>query len=128
MAVSGFLLGFGGGGVVSGMLFPAATSLERLLIGGATGWGLWLVAWLIVTRMFGGAEGTSHNVRADLVGMRAQVTTRIEGAKPGMVAYEVAGQRQVLRAITDDDEPIPTGAAVRIRRVDESTALVMRIE
>ncbi len=128
LSLAGFLLGFGGAGVVSGMLAPGLSGSVRVMAGGLCGWGLWLVAYLIVTRLFGRAEGTSHNRREDLIGTRAKVTVAISGAKPGMVSYVVGGTRQSLRAITEDDEPIPIGAEVRIRRISEGTAQVMWID
>jgi membrane protein implicated in regulation of membrane protease activity len=126
MSVAGFLLGFGGVGIICRNLgLPPPTSL---VCGLAAGSGLWLMAYLLVTRMFGAAEGTSHNRREDLIGYRAQVTAPIAGQRPGMVAYTVAGSRQSLRAVTDDEEPIPNGAVVRIRRIEGSTAHVVRID
>ena len=128
LAVAGFLLGFGGIGVLTGMLYPGLQPGLRAASGAVAGWFLWLAAYLIATRVFGGAEGTSHNLREQLVGARAEVTVSIVGARPGMVAYTVAGSRQVLRAITEEDDSIPIGAAVRIRRVDGATAHVTRID
>jgi membrane protein implicated in regulation of membrane protease activity len=128
LSVAGFLLGFGGAGIASGLLFPALAHSIRLLIGGLSGWGLWLVAYLIVTRLFGGAEGSSHNLREDCIGIRARVNAPIDGIRPGMISYVVGGTRQSLRAVTEDDDPIPVGAEVRIRRISENTAHVMRID
>jgi len=128
LSMAGFLLGFGGAGVVSGMLFPASAAGVRLLAGGVCGWGLWLVAYLIVTKMFGNAEGSSHNRRQDLIGIRARVSVPINGSRPGMVSYVVGGTRQSLRAITEDEEPIPVGAEVRIRRIADNTAWVALID
>jgi len=126
MSVAGFLMGFGGLGVVSGMLHVPLPA--RLLYATAGGGGLWLVAYLLIVRMFGRAGGTSHHRREELVGLRAQVTAPIDGAKPGMVCYIVAGTRQSLPAITDDEEAIPIGATVRIRKIENNTACVMRID
>lgn len=126
MSVAGFLLGFGGSGVASRMLgaHPAAATLYGLAGGG----GMWLLAYLVIAKVFGASEGTSHNVREELIGTRAQVTSRIAGSQPGMVAYIVSGARQSLRAVSDDDDPIPVGAAVRIRRIESNTARVTRID
>lgn len=128
LSIAGFLLGFGGIGFVSGLLAPNLAPTLRLMLGGVGGWSLWLIAYLIVTRLFGNAEGSSHNKREELIGVRAQVTAPISGSMPGMVSYVVAGTRQSLRAITEDEDPIPVGAAVRIRRIDNHTAYVMRID
>lgn len=126
MSVAGFLLGFGGIGVVSGLL--QVPLLARLLYAVAGGGGLWLMAYLLITRMFGRAGGTSHTRREDLVGVRGQVTAPIARSQPGMVSYTVAGTRQSVRAITDEAEPIPTGALVRIRKIENNTAHVVRID
>jgi len=128
MSVAGFLLGFGGGGIVSGLLFPGGSSGARLVSGALSGWALWLIAYLIATRLFGDAEGTSHNRREDVIGLRATVNAPISGLRPGMVSYVVGGTRQSLRAVTDDEESIPVGAQVRIRRITNNTANVMRID
>lgn len=87
-----------------------------------------MIAYMIITRFFGASEGSSHNKREELVGTRAQVTALITGATPGMVTYVVGGSRQSLRAVTDDEEPIPVGATVRIRRIESHTARVIRID
>jgi membrane protein implicated in regulation of membrane protease activity len=126
MSVAGFLLGFGGSGVASRMLGAHPTTAT--LCGLAGGGGLWLLAYLVITRVFGASEGTSHNKREELIGTRAQVTALIAGSQPGMVAYVVSGSRQSLRAVSDDDDPIPVGAAVRIRRIESNTARVTRVD
>jgi membrane protein implicated in regulation of membrane protease activity len=126
MSVSCFSVGFGGAGIISGML--GVKGLVSLLFAGASGWGLWFVAYCLLLRMFASSQGTSHHRQADLIGIRAHVTAPISGLKPGMICYTVAGTRQSIRAITDDEEPIPVGAAVRIRRIENNTAFVMRLE
>lgn len=126
MSVAGFLLGFGGAGFLSHTL--GAHTTASLLFAGAGGWGLWLMAYLIVTRVFARAGGTSHNKREDIVGLRANVIAPITGAQPGTVSYIVGGTRQSLRAISEDEELIPVGSTVRIRKVDANTAHVMRID
>ena len=126
MSVAGFLLGFGGVGLASRTL--GAHPLAALLYGAAGGWGLWLVAYLIITRMFGAAGGTSHIRREELVGAWAHVTAPIAGAQPGMISYTIAGTRQSIRAITDEGEAIPTGTRVRIRKIDNNTAHVLRMD
>ena len=126
LSVASFLLGFGGVGVVVRMIgFHQKASILCAL---AAGWGLWLVSWWIVTRVFGAAEGTSHNTWDDVIGLRAQVTVPIEGLKSGTVAYVVGGTRQTAKAISEDDELIPTGATVRIKRIENHTATVSRVD
>ena len=126
MSIAGFLFGFGGSGVMSRGL--GAQPNTSLWFATAGGFGLWMIACLTIIRMFAAAGGTSHNIREQLVGVRANVTAPIAGSTPGMVSYVVAGSRQSLRAITEDEEPIPVGATVRIRRIDNHTAQVMRID
>lgn len=124
--ISCFLFGFGGLGALSQFLgLPPTTGF---ICASAGGLGLYVFAYLFVAKMFAGSEATSHNIREELVGTRARVTAPIAGLRPGMVSYEVGGSRQLLRAITDDEEPIPTGATVRIRKIDNHTAHVMRID
>lgn len=124
--LSGFLLGCGAAGLMSRFLgVQPGASLPYAGIGGLVLWGS---AFFIVSQMFGKAQGTSHNRRSDVIGLRAQVTTPIEGQRPGMVSVTVGGTRQQIRAVTDDEGIIPVGAVVRIRRLDEHTALVMRID
>ncbi len=126
MSVAGFLLGFGGLGVLSGTV--GATDTARLLYGFSGGFGLWMIAYLLISKMFGKAEHTSHTRADEGVGLRGQVVAPIAGDKPGMVQFIVAGTRQSLRAITEDDEPIPMGATVRIRRISNRMATVMRLD
>lgn len=128
MAVAAFLLGFGGAGVLIGLLNPDVGAGLRLLFSAASGWSLWLVSYLIVTRVFGYAEGTSHNRQEQCIGLPANVTAPIVGSQPGMISYTVAGARQTLRAITEQDEPIPVGSVVRIRRISANTAIVTTVE
>jgi membrane protein implicated in regulation of membrane protease activity len=124
--ISSFLFGFGGLGALGQFLgLPPSTSL---ICASAGGLGLYAFAYLFVAKVFATSQATSHNVREELVGTRARVTAPIAGLQPGMVSYEVGGSRQLLRAITDDEEPIPTGATVRIRKIDNHTAHVMRID
>jgi membrane protein implicated in regulation of membrane protease activity len=126
MSVAGFLLGFGGAGTVSRLL--GVHPLASLLYAFASGWGMWLLAYLIITRVFGAAGGTSHNRQEDLIGLRGHVTAPIEGTHAGMVCYVISGTRQQVRAVTDDGETIPVGAQVRIRRIEANTAYVYRID
>lgn len=126
MLLSGFLLGFGGIALASrGMHFghgPAA------LAGAMGGVMLYWVASLIVVRVFGNAQGTSHNRREDLAGLRGLVTAPIDGQRPGMICYVVMGTRQSMRAVTEDGVSIPAGAAVILRRVEGSTAYVTPLD
>ncbi|MEP6754785.1 MAG: NfeD family protein [Chthonomonadales bacterium] len=126
MAVASFLLGFGGVGVIARML--GTHQKPSLLFAAAAGWGLWLVSYLIVTRIFGNAEGTSHNTWADVIGLPATVTVPIQGLKSGTVAYVVGGTRQTARAVCDDEDLIPTGSTVRIKTIANHTATVVRID
>lgn len=127
MAVAGFLLGFGGTGVL--MRSQGASPLASLAGACASGYGLWLAAYLVVTRIFAVAGGTSHFLRDDLVGMAASVTAPIAPGRPGMVCCTVAGSRQSVRAIVDEAcGDIPVGASVRIVRIEAGTARVVRSE
>jgi hypothetical protein len=123
MSVAGFLLGFGGLGVISRML--GAGGLFSTLNGMAGGMGLWLIAYLIIVRVFAQSGGTSHTRREAIIGRQAQVTAPIMGSRPGMICYTIAGTRQTVRAITEEGQTIPVGASVRIRRIDASTAFVI---
>ena len=126
MSVAGFLLGFGGAGVGARMLgVPIQASL---LYSGAGGIGIYTGAYLILSKLFVNSQATSHNRRDQLVGIRAQVTAPIAGSLPGMVSYTIAGSRQSVSAVTEDEEPIPVGAVVRIRRIEGHRVQVMRID
>ncbi len=123
VSIAGFLLGFGGLGVISRML--GAGGLFSTLNGMVGGLGLWLVAYLIIVRVFAQSGGSSHTRREALVGRQAQVIAPISGSRPGMISYTIAGMRQTARAITEEGQTIPVGANVRIRRVDSNTAFVI---
>ena len=126
MTVAGFLIGFGGGGLV-GRSFHMGSILS-ILIGTVGGLGMWSGAYYIITKVFLDAEVSSESKQEDMIGIQAQVTVPIDGKHPGMISYVSSGTRQSLRAITEDDELIPTGSVVRIRRIDNNTASVMRID
>jgi hypothetical protein len=125
MSIAGFLLGFGGLGVISRLL--GAGGLFSTLNGVVGGLGLWLIAYLIIVRLFAHSGGTSHTRREAIVGRQAQVTAPIFGSRLGMVSYTIAGTRQTMRAVTEEGQTIPVGANVRIRRIDSSTAFVVPI-
>lgn len=126
LAIAGFLIGFGGVGVVSRM---AGAGIAGSLAGAsAGGLSMWAGVFLIIRRMFGGSQGTSHYHREELIGCRGQATTPITADRPGMISITVGGTRQTVRALTDEEEPIPTGATVRIRKVEENTVRVTRVD
>jgi membrane protein implicated in regulation of membrane protease activity len=124
--LSCLLFGFGGLGVLC--RFLKMETQQSLIWAAAGGLGFYMFAYMFVGKVFGAGTATSHNRRDSLVGLRAQVTAPIDGSRPGMVSYTVSGARQSLRAITDDEEAIPSGAMVRIRKVEANTVHVMRID
>ena len=126
MAVAGFLLGFGGVGTMCRMLgLATGPSVLAALSGGM---GMWLGAYLFITKFVGASQASSHYRGDDLVGLRGTVMAPIEGSRPGMVAFNVAGRRQQLRAVTEEEEPIPMGANVRIRIIKDNVARVVRLD
>ncbi len=125
MSVSGFLIGFGGAGLLSQALHAAM--IYGLLTAIAAGGAMWTGAWLLINRVFGAASTSSHNVLEDLIGLNALVTAPISQDHPGMICYVVAGSRQTIRAINEEEGVIPPGADVRIHRLDNNIARVMRI-
>ncbi len=126
MFVASFFFGFGGVGYLSRLMgLGAGASLGAAAVSGLA---IWWSAALLVLHMFGRNQATSHVRQSELAGARGTVTAPIEGKKPGMVSCVSAGTRQTFRAVTEDDESIPTGARVRIRKVENNTALVVRID
>jgi hypothetical protein len=124
MAVAGFLLGFGGIGIMSRS--QGAGALTSIAGGFLGGYALWLSAYLLVTRVFATARGTSHYRPGDVIGASGIVSAPISPGKPGMISLTVAGSRQSIRAIVVyDDEVVPVGATVRIRRLEHGTAHVV---
>jgi membrane protein implicated in regulation of membrane protease activity len=123
---SSFLIGLGGGGVLSRV--SGAGALPSLACASVGGGLCYYWAWWLIVRFFGGAQLSSHTRRTDLVGVRAQVTAPIEGSRPGMIAFTIAGSRQTARAITSEDDTITVGSAVRIRRINKDAVVVSRIE
>ena len=82
----------------------------------------------VLTSINTAGERMSGYRRDELVGLRAHVIAPIAGSQPGMISYTAAGSRQSIRAITDEDESIPNGVVVRIRRIENHTAHVTRID
>jgi membrane protein implicated in regulation of membrane protease activity len=122
--LAGLLLGVGTGGVASRM--AGAQPAPSLAFAGAGGLLLWGSAYLIVTKLFGGSQASSHVQRDAVVGMPARVVVPIAGSKPGMISLVLAGTHQTLRAISDDGQPIAAGTDVRVRRIVGGTATVTR--
>ncbi|MGC8669321.1 MAG: NfeD family protein [Chthonomonadales bacterium] len=125
MSAAGFLIGFGGGGVSARAL--GSGPAPSLLYACAGGMGLYWVAWTVITRFFGAAQASSHFCQEDAVGLRATVIAPIEGGRPGMIGCVIAGTRQRVRAVSDEQEVIPVGSIVRIRRIEHETAHVTRV-
>ena len=122
--LAGLLLGVGTGGVASRM--AGAQPAPSLAFAGGGGLLLWGSAYLIVTKLFGGSQASSHVQRDAVVGMPARVVVPIAGSKPGMISLVLAGTHQTLRAISDDGQPIAAGTDVRVRRIVGGTATVTR--
>ena len=98
------------------------------LAAGIGGVAMWYSAWFLIAKVFGASEGSSHTRREEVLGMKGTVTAPICGSQPGMIALTVGGSRQQVRAITEEEEPIPVGAQVRIRRLENNTAQVIRLQ
>ncbi len=123
---SSFLIGFGGGGVLSRV--SGAGVLPSMACAGVSGSLLyWYARWLIV-RVFGAAQASSHTRRADLVGLCGTVIAPIEGSRPGMITLIIAGSRQTFRAVSSDGMAIPVGSAVRIRHASRDAVIVSRVD
>lgn len=120
--LAGLLLGIGTGGLASRL--AGVQPAPSLAFAGGGGALLWGSAYLIVTKLFGGAQGSSHTHRDDALGMPATVTVPIAGSKPGIISLVLAGTHQSMRAVSDDGKPIPVGAQVRVRRIAGGTAIV----
>jgi membrane protein implicated in regulation of membrane protease activity len=126
VASAGFLLGFGGAGII-GRMFHSDAAFS-FLIAACGGTGLWIGTWQLITRLFANSGGSSHSTMEEMIGAKAHVTAPISHEHPGMICYIVAGTRQSIRAISEEEELIPTGASVRIHRIENNTALVFRID
>lgn len=91
---------------------------------------------MLLSRVFGSAERSSHIQQDEFVGINAEVITSIPVKGVGIISIESFGNRQSLparlEASADTDmveqEPVPRGARVRIRRIESGTALVIRID
>src|SRR5439155_6578173 len=100
-------------GVFFGIAKPDMHASVRMALATAAGSSLWLMTYLIASRIFATAGGTSQNRQEEVVGRRGHVAAPIDGPHPGTVTYVVRGTRQSLPAVTDDEDPIPVGATVR---------------
>lgn len=120
--VSGFLLGFGGGGVLSRV--TGAGILPSIACAGLGGSLLYGSARWLIVHVFGGAQASSHTRRMEIVGCRGTVVAPIAGNRPGMIAITLGGSRQTFRAISAGGEEISTGTCVRVRRVARDAVVV----
>jgi len=121
---SSFLIGFGGGGVVSRL--SGAGAVPSIACAGVSGSLLYYYAHWLIMRVFAAAQASSHTRLDDLLGRPATVIAPIEGTHAGMVALVVGGSRQTFRALSSEGEVIPVGTSVRVRRVKRDTVLVTR--
>jgi len=124
--MASFLAGFGWAGILSRML--GAGVIGSTLWAGLGGWLTWLMTYSLVMSMFSKAGASSHYRSEDVVGIRGNVTTPIDGMRPGMVSYTMSGTHQTIRAISEDNEQIPSGVEVRIRKIENQMAHVVRVD
>lgn len=123
--LSGFFIGFGGGGVLSRV--SGAGALPSLACAGLGGGLLYAyVRWLIL-RVFVAANASSHTRSGELVGRTGTVGVAVGKERTGMVTLIVGGSRESFRALSDSDETIPAGAEVRVRAVNRGTLIVTRV-
>lgn len=123
--MSGFLLGFGSAGVLARLAkLPHVPSFAWAAAGGVA---LYYIGWWIVHDVFGGSQASSHTKQDELTGRTGLVIAPISGTRPGTICYTIAGARQSISAIAQDDVEIPVGAKVVIRRVAGRKAVVSRV-
>lgn len=121
---SSFLIGFGGGGVISRI--TGAGVLPSMACAGLCGGLLYSYVWWIITKFFGGAQASSHTRRSQLVGLQGTSLTSIRSDRPGMIAVVVTGSRETFRAVSSQEDEIPPGVPVQICHVERDKVWVTR--
>ncbi len=122
---SGFLAGFGGAGVLARLAKLATIpSFAWAMAGGVV---LYYIGWWVVHDVFGASQASSMTKRDELTGRTGLVMAPINGSRPGMIYYTIAGTRQSIPAICEEGLTIPVGARVYIRRVAGKNAVVSRV-
>ena len=117
---------FGVGGRIGDAagLPPYPTLLFAMLVGAVA---MVLVAWMMHLLINLRSEGTVHIGQAmgQAGSVYVPIPPREEGA--GKVVVTLANQTREYRAVTDDSEPLPTGASVQVVDVlDQETLKVTR--
>lgn len=119
-----FLLGFSWAGIA----FYSVVTNHFVLISLAVFIGIIFIGifFLIIVQIRKLAEDNSFRIM-DTIGLTCTAYTPIPAAKSGTgkVQISVRGAYHELDAITENQEPIPSGSLVRVKSVDSGTHLVV---
>ncbi|MCL5284007.1 MAG: YqiJ family protein [Armatimonadetes bacterium] len=124
MTISAWLLGFGIFGLVGQSLHADAIGSVLCAVVGSM--AMAVGSFLTVSRFFGQASISSDFQAEDAVGMNATTLTSIGHTQNGTIGCVVAGTRCTFIAIAEEEETIPPGTPVRIRRLRDGIAEVTR--
>ena len=122
--ISGFLMGFGGGGIVGkfgmGWEMPASVALG-LGMGVGT---VWIIVWMM--RLMYSLQSSGNINLRDAIGLEGRVYTRIPAAGEGrgQVRVVIAERMRMFAAVSDGGE-ISSQAAVRIIRANGDNTLTV---
>lgn len=121
--LTGFFMMFG---LVGLALSRQSEVSQPIAAGGGIAAGLLsmvVISWIFNAMTKLQSDGTLNIKSA--VGQRGTVYLTIKPKQGGKVSITIQGRLCVLNAITDGDEPIPTGEMVEVVRVTSSNVLVV---
>jgi membrane protein implicated in regulation of membrane protease activity len=86
-----------------------------------------LATWLIgrMFRLFASLQSTGNLNMQKAVGAEGRVYLTIKRDKPGKVQLVVSGRMLTLDATTEEEQPLATGALVRVVRVTQENQIVV---
>ena len=119
--VAGFAVGFGlAGYLASRIVSPPGAVIAAVLVGALS---VAVFRWLVVKSASAAAQDVEDE-RFALQGHVAQVVSEIAARSEGLISFETAGGRRVLRARSLDDGAVEKGTEVVIERIEGDLAFV----
>lgn len=127
ITISFLIASFGGMGIIYSrfLQLPAALHIPGAA---ASAVAMTALCYMVIGKLFGGAEGTSSPREDELIGIEAQVGITIPPEGTGQIVYSVAGIRYTAPARSSDRSEIKTGSTVKVDRIEGGVFYVSRVE
>ena len=119
--IAGFAIGFGVAGYLASRFLSPSGAVIAAVVVGALAMGLF--RWLVIKSASAAAREVEDE-RYALQGHVARVVSSIAAGSEGLISFEAAGERRVLRARSLDDGAVDEGTEVVIERIEGDLAFV----